>query len=62
MTNINREMHEADIVIMGGGLAGLVAAIVAREQKIPVLRSSTINLDWLGQKVRIGEESLVLEQ
>jgi phosphohistidine swiveling domain-containing protein len=49
------------VVCRSGGLLSH-AAIVAREQKIPVLKSSTINLDWLGQKVRIGDESLVLEQ
>ncbi len=30
MAAVQREFHEADVLVMGGGMAGLVASIAAR--------------------------------
>lgn len=60
MTNINREMHEADILVMGGGLAGLVAAIVAREKGWSVLVIDKSTPGWAGQVPVSGGNSMAI--
>jgi succinate dehydrogenase / fumarate reductase, flavoprotein subunit len=60
MTTINREMHTTDILIMGGGLAGLVAAIVAREKGWDVLVIDKSMPGWAGQVPVSGGNSMAI--
>lgn len=60
MPAVDREMHNTDILIMGGGLAGLVAAITAREKGWNVLVTDKSMPGWAGQVPVSGGNSMAI--